>query len=75
VRAAGGEARAVVASQPDPRGRFTFSQDAAANLAIVRAYANLGVDEVLVGFEPNDPEGQVAAIERFDREVVKALAG
>jgi probable F420-dependent oxidoreductase len=68
-------ARAVVASQPDPRGRFTFSQDAAANLAIVRAYANLGVDEVLVGFEPNDPEGQVAAIERFDREVVKALAG
>jgi probable F420-dependent oxidoreductase len=68
-------ARAVVASGPDPRGRFTFTQDAGANLAAVRAYADLGVDEILVGFEPDDPEGQVAAIERFDREVVQALAG
>lgn len=67
--------RAAVASEPDARGRFTFSQDAAATQAAVRAYADLGVDEVLVGFEPDNPENLVAAIERFDREVVRALAG
>jgi probable F420-dependent oxidoreductase len=67
--------RAAVAGRPDPRGRFTLSQDMGANLASLRAYVDLGVDEVLVGFEPGEPEAFAAAVERFDRDVVRVLAG
>jgi hypothetical protein len=36
---------------------------------------DLGVDEVIVAFRPNDAEGLVTSIERFHRDVVSAFAG
>jgi hypothetical protein len=40
--------------------------------AEVRAFAAIGVEHLAVGFEPREPEVFVAAVERFDREVVHA---
>jgi len=46
--------------------------DPAAMLAEVRTFAAIGVEHLAVGFEPREPEAFVAAVERFDREVLHA---
>jgi hypothetical protein len=40
----------------------------------VRAFAAIGVEELAVAFEPRDPDAFVAAVERFDQEVVQPAA-
>lgn len=39
----------------------------------VSAFADLGVEHLAVGFAARDPESVVAAMERFDRDVVKPV--
>jgi hypothetical protein len=38
----------------------------------VRAFAAIGVEHLALGFEPREPDAFVAAVQRFDREVVTA---
>ena len=45
--------------------------DPPAMLAQVRAFAAIGVEELAIGFEPRRPDAFMAAVERFDREVVQ----
>ena len=68
-------ARVDVATNGDNGGRFAFSDNGASNVTAVRAFMDLGVDEVIVAFRPNDAEGLVTSIERFHRDVVSAFAG
>jgi len=73
-------ARVSVRFGPPSGGPYGMSGDAAAMRDDVRAFAALGVDELAVGFGAPEgpaaagPEALVAAIERFDREVVRPLA-
>ncbi len=60
---------------PPTRGdRYLLAGDPPAMLDQVRAFAGLGLEHLAVGFAPRDPAGVVAAVERFDREIVRALA-
>ena len=55
-------------------GGSVLGPDPASMIERVRAFAAIGVDELAVGFEPRDPDAFVAAVERFDREVVQPAA-
>jgi probable F420-dependent oxidoreductase len=50
---------------------YRLSGSPADMLAEVRAFVGLGVEQLVVGFEPRDAERYVAAMERFDREVAR----
>ena len=64
-------ARVAVDDGAPGGGGYRLSGSPADMLAEVRAFAGLGVEHLAVGFEPRDPEGYVAAMERFDREVAR----
>lgn len=77
---------ARAAGRPSPwlssRARVRFDQDGAgyaiggtpdAMAAEVRAFAEAGVEHLALQFTPTDPDGVVAAAERFAREVVPLL--
>jgi len=70
-------AAAEAAGRPAPAlsVRVPVSSDLAAMLQDVRAFEELGVEHLALVFSETDPAILAAAIERFDREVVKALAG
>ena len=42
-------------------------------LATVQAFARLGVEHLVVGFDAREPDAFLAAVERFDREVVRRV--
>ena len=48
--------------------------DAAAAVRAVRAYEDLGLAHLALVFDETEPAGLAAAIERFDREVVRAVS-
>jgi alkanesulfonate monooxygenase SsuD/methylene tetrahydromethanopterin reductase-like flavin-dependent oxidoreductase (luciferase family) len=66
-------ARVRVMPARTPNSGYALSGDPPALQADVRTFASLGVDHLALAFEPSDPARLVAAIERFDREVVKAV--
>jgi probable F420-dependent oxidoreductase len=66
-------ARVRVMPARTPNSGYALSGDPPALAADVRTFASLGVDHLALAFEPSDPARLVAAIERFDREVVKAV--
>jgi probable F420-dependent oxidoreductase len=55
-------------------GGSVLSPDPASMIEQVRAFAAIGVEELAVAFEPRDPDAFVAAVERFDQEVVQPAA-
>jgi len=63
-------ARAAVHFGPAGGGGYTITGDPAAMQAEVRAFGAVGVEHLAVGFDARDPDKFVAAVERFDREVV-----
>ena len=65
-------ARVNVRFGPTGRSEYLLSGDSAAMLEEVRAFAAIGVEHLALGFEPREPDAFVAAVECFDREVVKA---
>ena len=67
-------ARISVAAER-PANRYALAGDPPAMLADIRALGALGVGELALAFEPADPGRLVATLERFDREIVKAVAG
>jgi hypothetical protein len=50
-------------SEADPEGA----------LLEIRAFESLGVEHIALVFEETDPKKLIAAVERFDSEVVKAV--
>jgi probable F420-dependent oxidoreductase len=52
-----------------------LGSDPEAQLATVRAFESLGVADIALVFEATEPAELSAAIEDFDRHVVKAMAG
>jgi probable F420-dependent oxidoreductase len=66
-------ARAQVRFGAAPRGFYALAGPPDHMLADLNAFAAAGATEVAVDFTVTDPEGVVAAMERFDREVVAAL--
>ena len=70
-------AAATAAGRPEPAFsvRVPVSSDLAAMLEDVRGFEELGVGHLALVFSETDPATLAAAIERFDREVVKALDG
>ncbi len=65
-------ARLTVRDGPTGGSGSLPADDPAAMLAEVRAFSAIGVEHLAVGFEPREPESFVAAVERFDRQVVHA---
>lgn len=68
-------ARVSVRFGPPEGNGYQMSGDPAAMLREVQGFAAIGVEHLALGFEPREPAAFVAAIERFDREVVKADDG
>jgi probable F420-dependent oxidoreductase len=68
-------ARVNVRFGPIGASEYALSGDAAAMLEEVRAFAAIGVEELALDFEPRDPDTFVAAVERFDRDIVKVADG
>ena len=70
-------AAAEAAGRPEPAFsvRVPVSSDLAAMLEDVRGFQELGVGHLALVFSETDPAKLAAAMERFDREVVKALEG
>ncbi|MGO9206173.1 MAG: LLM class flavin-dependent oxidoreductase [Candidatus Limnocylindrales bacterium] len=64
-------ARLTVRFDAPASGSAVLAGDPPAMLAQVRAFAAIGVEELAIGFEPRLPDTFVAAVERFDREVVQ----
>lgn len=68
-------ARVNVRFGPPVGSEYTLSGGATAMVEEVRAFAAIGVEHLALGFEPREPDAFVAAVERFDRDVVtEALA-
>jgi probable F420-dependent oxidoreductase len=67
-------AAAEAAGRPMPAisARVAVTADSAAMLRDLRAFESVGVGELVLVFPENEPADLVAAIESFDREVVKA---
>jgi probable F420-dependent oxidoreductase len=63
-------ARINVRSGPLVGGEYSLSGRASAMVEEVRAFASIGVEHLALGFEPREPDAFVAAVERFDRDVV-----
>ena len=70
-------AAAEAAGRPAPAlsARMSVTTDLAAMLSNVRAFQGLGVEHLALVFSETEPAVLASAIERFDREVVKALDG
>ena len=62
-------------SMPALSARVPVAPDHVAMLRDVRAFESLGLAELVLVFPEADPVGMVAAIESFDRDVVKVLGG
>lgn len=68
-------ARVTVRRDAGGSGGYALTGGSAAMLDEVRAFAALGVEHLVVGFEPREPGAFVEAVERFDREVARAAIG
>lgn len=68
-------ARVAVATGPGSGGGYALAGDPKDMMAEVRAFAALGVQHLALVFDVPDPAKLVAAIERFDRDVVQPAAG
>ena len=72
VRAA---AEAAGRPMPSLAVRWPVTTDRSAMLRDIRAFEDMGVRQLVLVFAETDPSILAAALERFDTEVVKALAG
>ncbi|MES1247896.1 MAG: TIGR03619 family F420-dependent LLM class oxidoreductase [Actinomycetota bacterium] len=66
--------RCRVRFDAEPIGVFSLHGSPANMLDDVRAFAELGVDELVVTFKEREPEAIVAAMERFQHEVFEQVA-
>jgi len=67
--------RVAVTGQRVEDAGYSLAGDPESMVSDIRAFEALGVEHVAVVFEPTQPAELMAAIECFDGEVVKALAG
>jgi probable F420-dependent oxidoreductase len=65
-------ARIAVTTGSNPGGGYALAGDPPEMLAQIRSFADLGVEHLVLVFEAADPSALVRAVERFDREVVRA---
>jgi hypothetical protein len=65
-------ARIAVTTGSNPGGGYALAGDPPEMLAQIRSFADLGVEHLALVFEAADPSALVRAVERFDREVVRA---
>lgn len=66
--------RVTVTTERIGAAGYSLAGDPQAMLGDVRAFESVGVGHLAVGFDATEPAKLVAALERFDSEVVKALA-
>jgi probable F420-dependent oxidoreductase len=67
-------ARLAVAARRTEAAGYSLAGDAATMLREIRAFESLGVEHLAPVFEATEPAKLAAAIERFDDEVVRAVA-
>jgi hypothetical protein len=68
-------ARVAVKAERVEGGGYSLSGDPQAMARDIRAFEGLGVDHLALVFDATEPAQLVAAIERFDSEVVRAVGG
>ncbi len=68
-------ARLAVTAEAAAGGRYSLSGDPAVMARDIRAFESLGVEHLAVVFEAGRPDKLVAAVERFDTDVVKVAVG
>jgi probable F420-dependent oxidoreductase len=68
-------ARVAVKAERVEGGGYSLSGDPQAMARDIRAFEGLGVDHLALVFDATEPAQLVAAIERFDGEVVRAVGG
>jgi probable F420-dependent oxidoreductase len=67
-------ARVTVTTEPTDGARYSLA-DPEAMLREIRAFESLGVEHLALAFDATDPAKLVAAMERFDSEVITAAVG
>jgi hypothetical protein len=68
-------ARVAVKAERVEGGGYSLSGDPQAMARDIRAFEGLGVEHLALVFDATEPAKLVAAIERFDSEVVRAAGG